>query len=269
MGDLHCGDCLDIMRDMPSESIDLIATDPPFNTGKDWGQFNDKWEGGLDGYLKFMKPRLEEMYRLLKDTGSLYLHCDTNASHYLKVMLDGIFGMNNFRNEIVWKRTLGHITSTKHKMPISHDIILFYAKTSKSEYHLQYTPLSDIAIKQYKYIEDNKRRYKETIGSKVRGSIKTLTYLDIHKGIPINTLWLDIDRLVNTDYPTQKPMALYDRIIKASSNQGDTVLDPFCGSGTTLDSAKRLGRKWIGIDQNTQAIAISHKRLHPEQMDLF
>ena len=109
MDNLYCGDNLEIMRSMDDGCIDLIATDPPFNTGKDWIQFNDKWEDGLKGYLKFMEPRLIEMRRLLKDTGSIYLHCDPHASHYLKVMMDGIFGMKHFRNEIVWSyRRLPH-----------------------------------------------------------------------------------------------------------------------------------------------------------------
>ena len=102
MNKLYQGDNLAILRNMPDESIDLICTDPPFNTGKDWGAFSDKWEGGLKGYLKFMEPRLEECRRVLKSTGSLYLHCDPTASHYLKVMLDSVFGIGNFRNEIVW-----------------------------------------------------------------------------------------------------------------------------------------------------------------------
>ena len=125
---LHCGDNLEIMRGMESGVIDLIYADPPFNTGKDWGAFDDRWEGGMKGYLKFMEPRLVEMHRLLKDTGSIYLHCDTNASHYLKVMMDGIFGMKHFRNEIVWKRKAcgGHSTH-QHKLPNDHDLILFYA----------------------------------------------------------------------------------------------------------------------------------------------
>ena len=102
MNCLYQGDNLAILREMPDESIDLICTDPPFNTGKDWGAFSDKWEGGLKGYLKFMEPRLEECRRVLKDTGSLYLHCDPAASHYLKVILDSIFGVKNFKNEIIW-----------------------------------------------------------------------------------------------------------------------------------------------------------------------
>ena len=107
MNQLFQGDNLEILHNMPGGSVDLICTDPPFNTGKDWGAFDDRWEGGLDEYLKFMEARAVEMRRVLKDTGSLYLHCDPTASHYLKVMLDGVFGIKQFRNEIVWRRITG------------------------------------------------------------------------------------------------------------------------------------------------------------------
>ena len=125
---IQLGDNLEIMRGMESGVIDLIYADPPFNTGKDWGEFNDKWEGGLKGYLKFMEPRLVEMHRLLKDTGSIYLHCDTHASHYLKVMMDGIFGMKHFRNEIVWSY-VKQTSYTTQRFCRNHDIILFYGKS--------------------------------------------------------------------------------------------------------------------------------------------
>ena len=105
MNCLYQGDNLAILREMPDESVDLICTDPPFNTGKDWGAFDDRWKGGLNQYLKFMEARAVEMRRVLKDTGSLYLHCDPTASHYLKVMLDGVFGIKQFLAEIIWKRT--------------------------------------------------------------------------------------------------------------------------------------------------------------------
>ena len=313
---LHCGDCLEIMGDMPSDSIDLIATDPPFNTGKDWGQFNDKWDGGLDGYLDFMKPRLQEMHRLLKDTGSLYLHCDTNASHYLKVMLDGIFGMDNFRNEIVWKSATGAKNNVKHRFGRGHDSILFYAMP-KSQFNIQYIPIDEDYLKRYYNYRDQEGRrfqpsnlnsqgnkgYRYTFlgvtknwrmtekqahqwlseGRIVHESItpesnvkipRYKLYADESKGIPILDNWTDIEAVnsqskKNTGYPTQKPLALLERIIKASSNECDVVLDPFCGSGTTLEAAKLLGRKWIGIDMNPEAIEITSKRLNPEQMDLF
>ena len=225
MGQLYCGDNLEIMQDMSSESVDLIATDPPFNTGRDWGAFNDKWEGGLKGYLKFMEPRLQECHRVLKETGSLYLHCDPTASHYLKIMLDVIFGANQYRNSIVWKRCNSKSNNTK-SLPRCHDTILFYTKSENFIFNY------------------------------------TNEFTD---------LWLDIQiasKKQRVGYPTQKPVALYERMINGSSNQGDLILDPFCGSGTTLDAAQTLGRDYIGIDQNPDAIQICRKRLNPRQQKL-
>ena len=267
---LHCGDNLEIMRGMESGVIDLIATDPPFNTGKDWGQFNDKWENGLKGYLKFMEPRLQEMHRLLKDTGSIYLHCDPNASHYLKVMMDGVFGMKHFRNEIVWERLAGAgQQSHKIKFRKRHDVVLFYGKSSASHFNCQYAPLSDAHIAEM-YTKTDCRGRKYSRNPKYQ---ERRLYVDDNKGILLGDIWDDSMLHANSPerngYPTQKPIALLERIIKASSNQGDVVLDPFCGSGTTLRAAKTLGRKYIGIDQNPEAIRISENRLNPPQQELF
>ena len=269
------GDNLEIMRGMESGVIDLIYADPPFNTGKDWGAFNDKWEGGLKGYLKFMEARLIEMHRLLKETGSLYLHCDSNASHYLKVMMDGIFGMKHFRNEIVWKRRYGRSNGTHTKYSTEHDYILFYTKTEQYVFEMIYLPLDTEHIdNEYKHHDEDGRRYS----MKRSGNIKTYgannrTYLDEVKGISLDCIWTEGLQLSpfsdeRVDYPTQKPLKLLDRIIKASSNQGDVVLDPFCGSGTTLVAAHRLGRKYIGIDQNPEAVRIAQSRLNPSQQEL-
>ena len=133
---LITGDNLEIMQSMESGSVDLICTDPPFNTGKDWGEFDDKWEGGLKGYLKFMEERCVEMHRLLKDTGSLYLHCDPTASHYLKVMLDNVFGIKQFRNEIVWHYSKW--TNTANKFQLGHNTILYYTKSDKQTFNREY-----------------------------------------------------------------------------------------------------------------------------------
>ena len=260
---LYCGDNLEIMRGMDDGCIDLIATDPPFNTGKDWGQFNDKWENGLKGYLKFMEPRLAEMHRLLKDTGSIYLHCDSHASHYLKVMMDGIFGMKHFRNEIVWTYRRWAVQNTDYQR--MHDIILRYTKGNETTWNQLYEPLPDTTQRRW-----GNKKQKSDFSTGKRRSISTE---DKSLGVAMRDVW-EIS-LINSQskellhYPTQKPVALLERIIKASSNQDDVVLDPFCGSGTTLRAAKTLGRKYIGIDQNPEAIRISENRLNPPQQELF
>ena len=256
MNRLYHGDNLTILRNMPDNSVDLIATDPPFNTGRNYGAFNDKWEGGLKGYLKFMESRCVEMHRVLKDTGSFYLHCDPTASHYLKVILDGIFGIKQFRNEIIW-------TYPPYGLPPKigyhrrHDSILFYA----SDTAVFYRPYKSQKYDYKKYFnktDDDGREYYERNGIR--------SYWDQNKGYPVPDYWVDIHEshrssLERTGYPTQKPVELYKRIIKASSNEGDIVLDPFAGSGTTLDAAQSLNRKWIGIDQSLEAIQTIVKRM--------
>ena len=266
MNRLYQGDNLTILRDMPSESVDLICTDPPFNTGKDWGAFDDRWEGGLKGYLKFMEARVVEMRRVLKDTGSLYLHCDPTASHYLKVMLDGVFGIKQFRNEIIWKRHCGKSNHSQSKYYHAHDVIFFYTRSLKYIFNREYLPVSNSTIKRYNRVDENGKRYMELVAGGQRKTKTKRFYLENSKGAPVDSLWIEKLQLGNSSkerlgYPTQKPIQLLARIIKASSNQGDTVLDPFCGSGTTLDAAEGLGRHWIGIDQNPDAIAITEKRL--------
>ena len=248
MNKLYQGDNLAILRSLPDASVDLICTDPPFNTGKDWGAFSDKWEGGLKGYLKFMEARVVECRRVLKDTGSLYLHCDPTASHYLKVMLDGVFGIKQFRNEIVWKRQFG-INISSRKYPQEHDVILYYSY-SESVFRQEYKDLSQRHLKEFRHLDSQGRRYKK---ASHRGNGRPFRfYLDDSKGRPLGTIWSDIPFASRSNervgYPTQKPLALLTRIIKASSNQHDIVLDPFAGSGTTLDAAHTLGRHWIGID---------------------
>ena len=341
MNTLYQGDNLAILRNMPDASVDLICTDPPFNTGKDWGAFSDKWEGGLKGYLKFMEARLIECRRVLKDTGSLYLHCDPTASHYLKVMLDGVFGIKQFRNEIVWKRHNSHSDKLYGNI---HDNILYYSFSKKEIPDAVRIPLDENRIKGYSHCDQlgnfesadltvprrSKRgRYsvgvltgfgdrKGESGKAWRGifpesnrhwsaprtgkyaeyiekhfipnyrNIKSIherldmldnanliywtqngkprlkRYLAASVGMPPQSIWLDISIAPSKErlgYPTQKPLALYERMIKASSNQGDIVLDPFSGSGTTLDAAHTLGRQWIGIDVGDEAINVIQSRL--------
>ena len=267
MNTLYLGENLTILQDMPANSVDLIATDPPFNTGRDWGQFDDRWEGGLKGYLKFMEPRCIEMHRVLKETGSFYLHCDPTASHYLKVMLDGIFGIQMFRNEIVWKRQAGRTNAVHYHFSREHDILLFYTLSDDYTFNTQYQPLSEEALKAYKHTDASGRKYAFDSGKrKSRRTPPRRFYLDESKGIPLDNLWINGIQLASSTherlgYPTQKPVALYQRIIKISSNEGDRILDPFAGSGTTLDAAQSLGRRWIGIDQNPEAVQLIEQRL--------
>ncbi len=262
----------------------LIATDPPFNKGKDFhatpdslaagAKFQDRWSWKRDvhdewvdqitddapnvmnvingsrksygddmgAFLCFMGVRLMEMRRVLRDDGSIYLHCDPTASHYLKELMDAIFGRKNFRNEIVWCYT--GPSNVRRWFQRKHDIILFYAKTRNATFNPDdvRVPYKMIGIGKGDTIfkdGDNRERVEELL--KV-GKIPTDWWADDH--LTNISAW----RKERTGYPTQKPLALYERIIKASSKMGDTVLDPFCGCATTPIAAERLGREWVGMD---------------------
>lgn len=246
----------------------------------------------MAAYLTYMAQRIVELYRILKDTGSLYLHCDSTASHYLKLVLDEIFGKNNFRNEIVWERTTdtGSSKARAKRYPTNTDIILFYTKNSESfTFNKLYDEYSEsyVASKFNKNDNDGKGAYRwqvlksysdETFNKlKEQNRIQKTDaskyyyykqYLSESKGVRISNLW-NADDIIPvgpsskeaTGYPTQKPLALLRRIIKASSNEGDIVLDPFCGCATTCVAAQQLGRKWIGIDIEAQARDLLIERL--------
>jgi site-specific DNA-methyltransferase (adenine-specific) len=261
-------------------------------------------------YLIMMAARLIELHRVLKPTGSLYLHCDPTASHYLKIILDTIFGADQFRNEIIWKRTSAHSDTVQGRvlhMGRVHDVILFYTKTDRATRNEIYQPYSqDYVDSFYRYKDPDGRRYRlgditgpggaakgnpqyEFLGvtrywrySRERmqelyeqgrivqtkpGTVPAYKrYLDEMPGVPLQDEWDDIlpigaqakERL---GYPTQKPLALLERIIQASSNPDDIVLDPFCGCGTAVAASQKLGRKWIGIDITHLSIAIMKSRL--------
>ncbi len=329
---LHLANNLTILREMADESVDLVYLDPPFCSQRDYGEFSDIWraEGSetrdvieslsehlsalevftgrspMLGYLKFMAPRLWNLHRLLKPTGSLYLHCDDSAAHYLKLVLDAIFGRNRFRGEITWKRTSAKSNATR-RYPNNCDRILYYVKSDAFTWNPQFQPLSEEYIARfYKHIEpETGRRYqldnlaspsannpsltyeflgvtrawrwrperlqaayqKGLIVQSKKGTVPRLKrYLDESKGRAVDSMWDDIRPVQahakeRTGYPTQKPLALLRRIIEASSNGGDVVLDPFCGGGTTLVAAQSLGRKWIGIDCSEIAIGLANQRL--------
>lgn len=259
---VYFGDNLQILRSLPSNSIDLIYIDPPFFSGRDynkvWGDdnelrtFSDIWDGGLPTYLIWLNSRLWEMKRVLKSTGSIYVHLDWHASHYVKVEMDKIFGYDCFQNEIVWGYRTGGVS--KNTFAKKHDIILFYSKTKKFNFNVQYY----LSPQKYKYgfgkkhgyelIEQDGKYYKKAICRDVWDDIESLGTL----GKP------DDPRI---GYPTQKPEDLLERIIKASSNEGDIVADFFMGGGTTPAVAQKLGRHFIGSDISRVALSVTLDRL--------
>lgn len=265
-------------------------------------------ENAMMAYLAMMAIRLIELHRVLKPTGSLYLHCDPTASHYLKILLDAVFGPRNFRNEIVWKRTTAHGDARNRYGDVA-DKIFYYAKTDKVLFNRQFTPYDDKYLSsKYRFKDDSGRLYRldnlrspnprpnltyEYRGYKPHpngwavslermkeldaagmlefpkhpeGRIQVRRYLDERAGMPVGNLWDDIPPINSQaqerlGYPTQKPVALLERIVSASSNPGDVVLDPFCGCGTTVHAAQKLGRAWIGIDVTHLAISLIERRL--------
>jgi len=213
-------------------------------------------------YLAMMAPRLMELRQVMKPTASIYLHCDPTASHYLKLLMDAVFGPDNFRREIIWSMSAAAgYKSLANNFIRGHDVIFYYARSGSVIFNKSFNPYSQKQLARFTGVDEEGRRYK-TITKTRR------LYLDEAKGVPITDVWSDIanfQTVVNAKekqgYPTQKPEALLERIIKASSNKGDVVLDPFCGCGTTIAAAQKLGRRWVGIDITYAAIAVIKKRL--------
>ena len=272
---------------------------------------------GMQSYLCMMAVRLLEMRRVLKDTGSIYLHCDPTASHYLKMLMDSIYGAAHFRNEIVWKRAdaKGNTGQGAKHFARVNDLLLFYTKSNHNMFRSQYGPLDPGYVERfYRYSDPDGRRYKldnmlgpggaakgnpqyQVMGvtrywrySKDRmqqliddgrvvqtkpGNVPMYKrYLDESLGTPLTTNWSDISFVrgwskERIGYPTQKPLALLERIIKASSNEGDVVLDPFCGCATACVAAENLSRQWIGIDISPKAVELVNMRLQQSMGDLF
>lgn len=265
-----CADCLETLKKMKAEKIDLIYLDPPFFTQNiqslvsskknEKFSFCDKWKD-MDEYLKFMEVRLEECKRVLKDTGSIFVHCDRNASHYLKVLLDKIFGTQYFQSEIIWfyKRW----SNSKKGLLNNHQVILFYSKTSNFKFNRIYTDYSETTnvdqILQDRIKDKNgKSKYKiDENGESVIGKSK--------KGVPLSDVWeipyLNPKAKERVGYPTQKPLILLEQIIKLVTEEGDIVLDPFVGSGTTVVAAKMLKRGYLGIDISQEAVDLTKERL--------
>jgi DNA modification methylase len=259
---VYLAENLEFMRKLDSEIIDFIYIDPPFYSGVDYREFSDLWKS-LEDYLDFMKLRIKEMYRILKETGSFYLHCDTNAKFDLKPICDKIFGRKNFRREIIWN--VGSVSGFKSQVNgwvRQHDTIIYYAKSSNFTFHKQYLPYREEYIqKMFRYKDEDGRLYRKRRGGR--------QYLDEKPGTLVGDVWNDIYSFQTTTrskeylgYPTQKPEKLLERLILASSNEGDIVADFFCGSGTTIAMAKMLNRKWIGVDNNPKAIELCKERLN-------
>ena len=282
----------DVVMDGPKALADLLQAMRSF-----LGQ-ND-----MMAYLTMMAQRLDELHRVLKPTGSIYLHCDPTASHYLKLVMDAIFGPRFFKNEIIWKRTSGH--SDAQRFGRVHDVILYYARSDDAIWNQTFQPYDDHYVEQYyRYKDADGRRWMsdnlsasglqgggyeyewngitkvwrlphstmERLHSEGRvfytknGIARRKRYLDETEGLRVQDVWTDIQALRSwhaerLDYPTQKPEALLERIINASSNEGDVVLDPFCGCGTAIAAAERLDRNWIGIDVTHIAITLIRHRL--------
>lgn len=288
---LFHGDNLLFLRGLNSDTIDLIATDPPFKKGRDFhatpnslaagARFEDRWSWERDvhtpwvdqikddwpgvwaviaaarqasgddmaAYLAWLGVRLLECHRLLKPTGSLYLHIDHTAHAYVKLLLDAIFGPAQFRNEIVWCYRGGGVP--KNAFARKHDTILFYSKSDRTCFTKQYVP----------YSAASQKLVRSRGGVSIDGKQR-----DLARGAAMPDWWTEPNALQTwsperTGYPTQKPLALLERIIKASSNKGELVLDPFCGCATTPVAAERLGRQWIGMDLWDQAYEVVLTRL--------
>ena len=287
---LFHGDNLPFLRAMNSDSVDLIATDPPFNKGRDFhatpdslaagAKFQDRWSwerdvheewtdqitddhprlmeaiesaryahsDGMGAFMCFMAVRLLEMRRVLKPTGSIYLHCDPTASHYLKAVMDAIFGWQNFRNEVLWLYKTGGMS--KRCFGRKHDNILFYSKTNGYTFN----PHKEKSYLSHKYGFSNVEILEDEHG------VYTLVGMRDYWDIPA----LRGNQPETVGYPTQKPVTLYERMIRASSNKGNMVLDPFAGCATTLVAAERLGRQWVGMDIWDNAKTVVLQRLARE-----
>ena len=213
---------------------------------------------GMQAYLIMMATRLLQCHELLKETGSLFLHCDPTANAYLRLMLDSIFGKQNFRNEIVWRKYSGRKNNAKYKFCTQHECILFYAKSPDAKFNPIMIPHSPKEIaNEYKFVDENGRKYRKSRGRRYQltGEERRI-YLDESKGRAMGNLWVEDGIQLNTStsertgWATQKPVKLYSRFILAATDAGDVVLDPFCGCATTLVAAENAGRQWIGIDRD-------------------
>ncbi len=265
---LH-GDCLKILKDVPDNHVDLVYLDPPFFSQSDHAlksrklteyKFKDTWPS-LDAYIDYLGLRLEEIYRVMKRDCAVFVHCDRNASHRIRMLLDQIFGFDRFVSEIIW--TYRRWSNSKNSLLGSHQTIFMYSKTENYKFNRIFQDYSestnlDQILQRRERNQHGKAVYaKDSSGNVVLHGPK--------KGVPLSDTW-DIPYLnpkarERCGYPTQKPLLLLERIVMLASNKDDLILDPFCGSGTTLVAAKLLNRNYIGIDSYSEAVELSRKRI--------
>ena len=284
-------DNLDVLRGIDSDTIDLVATDPPFNKGANMGDdefgYPDQWKWHENVHPKWLESiqdehpklyhvievtrdvrgensaaficffgiRLLEMHRVLKPTGSIYVHCDHSADAVIRLAMDAVFGENNFCNQIVWHYQPGK--QSKRYFGRKHDSILFYKMSDDSTFHPQRKKITNPS--NYRQVDENGDAYSDNGWGQRYYEKDGRSCDDVWSWIDETEMWIASGK-ERTEYPTQKPLELYKRIIRASSNEGDVVLDPFCGSGTTVLAAHQLRRNWIGIDRNPQTRQILIRR---------
>ena len=265
---LITNDCLLAMRSIQDETIDMVYLDPPFfsqtkqklkdSSGVEYC-FSDYWDSKKE-YIEFMRVRLIETHRIINCTGSVFLHCDSSASHYLRTILDDIFGEKNFRSEIIW--SYKRWSNSKKGLIPGHQTIFWYSKTNRYKFHTLYNEYS--ATTNLDQILQERERNKTGKVIYRRDSSGNILLAKEKLGVPLSDVWeipfLNPKAKERVGYPTQKPVELLERIIKISTDEHDLVLDPFCGSGTTLVAAERLGRESIGIDESPDAIKLCNRR---------
>ncbi len=264
------GNCIEKLQEIEANLIDLVYFDPPFFTQKKHSltnrdnskryEFDDKYES-LEEYLSLIENTLVQCRRILKNTGSVFLHCDKTASHNIRIILDKVFGKENFQSEIVW--SYKRWSNAKKGLLNSHQIIFFYSKTEHFKFNTLYTDYSattnlDQILQDRERNKNGKSVYKrDENGNAILGKEK--------KGVPLSDVWeipyLNPKAKERTGYPTQKPVLLLNQIINIATDEGDLVLDPFCGSGTTCVSAKALNRNYLGVDISSDAVELANKRL--------
>lgn len=267
---IYHGNCVEKLKEMEANKVDLIYFDPPFFTQRKHSltnkdnsktyQFDDKFNS-IEAYLELVENVLLESKRVLKNTGSVFLHCDKTASHHIRVVMDKILGRENFQSEIIW--SYKRWSNTKKGLLNAHQVIFFYSKTQDFKFNTLYTDYSattnlDQILQDRARDENGKSVYKkDENGNVILGKEK--------KGVPLSDVWeipyLNPKAKERTGYPTQKPVLLLNQILNIVTNEGDLVVDPFCGSGTTCVSAKYLKRQFIGIDISKDAVELANSRL--------